>query len=122
MKREYIYVALIVGFFILLSTIFRPVIIPDSEDKCLKVEGVVSSINEGGVKDIAFRLKENSNLYYINRGLEQGLTLESLKDRLIGEPVTILYPKHTTLFGSEHSTNHLSVLKHKGEVIFTEIK
>ena len=97
----------------------RPVPIT-SEDKCLVVEGTVKHIYEGGIHDVVFVLEEKGTRYYINRGLEQGLTLDKLRDDLVGENVTIKYPKYWTPLDPKESIRHLSKLEWGQEVIFDE--
>jgi len=108
-------------FFITVLLIFRPVPIPP-ENKCLVVKGTVASIYEGGVKDAVFTLDNHPTRYYINRGLENGLYLDSLKKNLIGKTVTILYPKYYTPLDHENRIKHLCKLEHDGEVIYNELK
>ncbi len=100
--------------------IFRPVPIV-TEDKALVVNGTVTGIYEGGIKDVIFKLQEDSRLFYINRGLENGLNLDSLRKNLIGEQVVIKYPSYWTPLDWDEEIRHLSKLEHKGEVIFNEL-
>src|SRR5688572_27572289 len=67
--------------------VFRPVPIPDEED-CLLTKGLVSQIYESGDKDISFRLHGREKIFYINRGLEQGLNLSKLKADLLNNEIT----------------------------------
>ncbi len=100
---------------------FRPVPIV-SESEALVTIGVVAAIHEGGVKDAVFSLEDNTTRYYINRGLENGLDLASLRSKLIGEEVIIKYPKYGLPFFSENRVIHLSKLQHGDEVIFNELR
>ena len=94
---------LIIAFF----SIFRPVPIV-TESEAIVEKGIVSDIYEGGVKDVAFRLENNQRVYYINRGLEQGLNLKDLKNKLIGNEVVIKYPKYWTPFDWNNKIQHIS--------------
>lgn len=77
---------------ILAIVLFRPVpILPEHELSI--TSGIVDQIFEGGEKDIVIKLKEGDQVYYINRGLEQSLSLSELRAKLIGEKVTIKYPE-----------------------------
>jgi len=116
-KLLYLFVILII---VLAFLLFRPVPIV-TEDKALTTVGVVSSISEGGVKDIVFRLENHPTRYYINRGLEQGFQLEALKEKLTGQEVTIKYPKYGLPFLGESSLKHLSKLEFGDEVVFNEL-
>ena len=119
-KKRIFQVALL-SFFILLIFAFKPVPIP-AEANCKVMEGTVSKVFEGGEKDVVFLLHENDVAYYINRGLELGLTLESLRYQLKGKKVTIKYPKYWTPLDPYNKTRHISKLESDGEVIFTEVE
>lgn len=119
MKKIFIGFALL--FFLIAVLIFRPVPIV-TEDKAIVVKGNVSGIYESGIKDVSFKLKDNPTIYYINRGLENGLHLDSLKAQLIGEEVTIKYPSYWTPLDWDNRIRHLSKLEWNGEVIFNELK
>lgn len=112
------------SFFLLCAialVIARPVPIV-SEDKAIIQEGIVSDIYEGGVKDIVFKLENNNDIFYINRGLERGLEITSLKEELIGKEVIFKYPKHWTPLDWDNSSKHISKVETKNEVIFNEFK
>lgn len=112
------------SFFLLCAiamVIARPVPIV-SEDEALIQEGIVSDIYEGGVKDIVFKLENNSDIFYINRGLERGLEITLLKERLIGKEVIFKYPKHWTPLDWDNSSKHISKVETNNEVIFNELK
>lgn len=106
-------------FIALAAFTLRPVPIPAEKD-CLVVSGIVEQITEGGVKDIVFKLEGNNNLYYINRGLENGFTLDGIRKELIGKEVTIKYPDYWSLLANK-SIRHISKLEHSNKIIFTEI-
>jgi len=74
----------------------------------------VDAIYEGGVKDIVFA-QNDGKFYYINRGLEQGFTLESLRAELLNKTVTLHVPN--VLAGP---SNHISKLELDGKEIFNE--
>lgn len=104
---------------ILAAALFRPVpILPEHELSI--TSGIVDEVFEGGEKDIVFKLKEEDQLYYINRGLEQSLSLSELRAKLIGNEVTIKYPEYWTLINSDYS-RHLSKLEFEGSTIYSEV-
>lgn len=121
MKKEHIF--LMLGFLLLILGFMtlRPVHIPRNVNECLVAKGKVVRIYEGGIKDVAFRLEGNKTTYYINRGLEQGLDLTKLQKELLGNNVTIRYPKHWTLLDPDNKIKHLSVLEYNGNEIYNEI-
>jgi hypothetical protein len=100
--------------------IFRPVPI-SSESRSNKVTGTVKSIYEGGVKDVVFQLNETDTKYYINRGLESGLNLETLRDQLMGREVTIVFPKYWTPLDPGNSVKHLTRLVFNEVIVYSEI-
>ena len=108
-------------FFLICILIFRPVPIV-KESRAKKVEGKVMSIYEGGEKDVVFILQKDKTRYYINRGLENGLDLQELKQNLIGQKVIIKYPRYWTPLDWNNTIKHLSKLEHDGNVIFNELK
>ena len=120
MKRIITYTFLFI-FFSVPLLILRPVPIV-AESEALTMKGVVTYIYEGGIKDVVFRIKDTETIYYINRGLENGLDLAELKEKLIGKEVTIKYPKYWTPLDWDNNINHLSKLEFEGEVIFNELK
>tara|TARA_B100000965_G_C19081356_1_gene536458 strand:- start:43 stop:405 length:363 start_codon:yes stop_codon:yes gene_type:complete len=101
--------------------IFRPVPIV-AEEEAIVVEGEVSAIYESGVKDISILLKNNSTLFYLNRGLELGLDIQELREKLLHQKVTIKYPEYWTPLDWNNRIRHLSKLEWKEGVIFNELK
>ena len=86
---------------------------PTPED-CEIKEILVSKVYEGGVKDIAFSHADGS-VYYINRGLEQGMTLKSMEEKLLNKKVTLHLAK--TVAGT---SRHIAQLAIDETVIYTE--
>ena len=113
----------ILGILIIAGLVFilRPVPIVAEEDALID-SGIVSSIYGGGVKDVVFILENGKHRYYINRGLENGLDLKELREKLIGKKVTIKYPYYWTPLDWDDETKHLSKLETETEVIFNELK
>ena len=60
-------------------------------DECEVVSTKVISIREGSTFDIQFKT-DTDNVYYINRGLEQGLNLDSLNAKVLNKTVTLHLP------------------------------
>lgn len=54
-----------------------------------QVTAQVANISEGPGYDVRFVLEDDTKLYYINRGLERGLSLEGLRRTLLGKTVTL---------------------------------
>ncbi len=119
--RKKIILGLIALFFVAAIAIFRPVPIV-TEDKALVETGVVAMIKEGGVKDVVIRLEGNKRVFYINRGLENGLNLDELKEKLIGNEITVKYPKYWTPLDWNDRIKHISKVEIGDEVIFDEFR
>jgi len=83
-------------------------------EECEVKEIVVHKIYEGGVKDIVFS-EANGEFYYINRGLEQGYTLEGMEQKVLNKKVTLHLAN--TVMGT---SNHIAQLALKDEVVFSE--
>jgi hypothetical protein len=111
-----------VGVFILLCVLtLRPVNTPDNESELLVAEGELTRVFEGTGKDIIFKLKNDDRSFYINRGLEQGLSIKELQARLTGKQITLKFPKHWTLLDPTGKTKHLSMVKLREETVFSEL-
>ena len=103
--------------FILLSITFllsSCVIKNPSPEECEILEITVTSISEGTSNDIV--IKDNgTDYFYINRGLENGLSVEDLTNKLLNKKVTLHLPKYWI-----GTSEHIAQLAVNDEVIFTE--
>jgi hypothetical protein len=88
---------------------------PKPED-CDIREVTVAKIYEGGIKDIVFETSKGK-MYYINRGLEQGYSLEEMEFKVLNKKVTLHLAKVLT-----GTSNHIAQLAIEDEIIFTEFK
>lgn len=122
MRKSHLTIAATVVLFVLLAAFtLRPV--PSvSETECLVVKGEVSAIFEGGVKDVVFVLDGHKENYYINRGLEQGLTIDGLKQQLKGKEVTIKYPDYWSILDPSKSIRHIAKVEFQGKTVFSEVE
>lgn len=115
---------LIISCFIFLTVIlliFRPVPIV-SESKAIAENGIVSEIYSNKGNDIILVMENKERRFYINRGLENGLELNNLKDILIGNSIVVKYPKYWTPLDWNNSVRHISKVEFNGEVLFNELK
>lgn len=120
MKKWFVIVPCFV-FFILITFVFRP--LPTATNSnTVTISGEVERVFEGGVKDVVFQLKNNDHIYYINRGLENGLDLLDLQQRLKNEFITLKFIEHWTPLDPDNTGHHIAYLEHNGKVIFNEIK
>jgi len=114
-KFKVLFIAVPILAILVLVFVLNGIIIqnPSPED-CETKELMVTRIYEGGVKDIVFA-NASGDFYYINRGLEQGFTLEAMEAKVLNKKVTLHLAN--TLIGS---SNHIAQLTVDNEVIFTE--
>ncbi|RZJ67752.1 MAG: hypothetical protein EOO50_04030 [Flavobacterium sp.] len=91
--------------------------------KNVVVEGIVSSVSEGGVKDAIVKLEEHEISYYINRGLENQFTLESLTQHIVGKKVTIHYADRWTLLAPLGTdTKAIKLIEVDQKVLYSDLK
>ena len=86
-----------------------------SKNNSNEVTGVVDDLYEGGVKDLVFKLKDDSKIYYINRALENGFNLKDIKSDLLGKEVTIWYANSWS-----KRSYHMIQFKHQDSIYYTE--
>lgn len=84
-------------------------------ENCVTKDIMVAEIHEGSSYDI--RLYDGKgDYYYINRGLENGLTMEGITEAILNKKVTLHLYKFK--FGIE--SEHISQLTVDDKIIFTE--
>ena len=98
-------------FFTLNACIVKGASPENSMTKTIKV----TKITEGGVKDIVFQ-DAGTDFYYINRGMEKGLHLDSLKTKILNKTVTI----HLAELLGGATSEHISQLQLGDEIIYSE--
>ena len=115
----------LVSFILIVSIIavliFRPVPIV-SESKAISEIGIVKEIYTNKGNDVIFIMLNTERKFYINRGLENGLELNNLKEKLIGNSIVMKYPKYWTPLDWNNSIRHISKVEFKNEIIFNELK
>ena len=87
-------------------------------EECHVQTETIINIREGSTNDIVFSNKHGDH-YYINRGLEMGLNLDSLNANVLNKSVTLHLPK---LMGGLITSEHIAQLVVGDEVIFTEFQ
>ena len=86
-----------------------------SKDNCVLVKGTAVRIFEGPSYDIVFKLKEYDRVFYINRGIEQGLSVKGLQNDLLGQQVELWYAKSWPFDGG-----HMTQLQRRGKILYSE--
>jgi hypothetical protein len=113
MKR--ILPVLIIALLLSGFVVFKSCVITNPQpENCEIVDVTIKKITEGPSYDIVFH-DDGTYYYYINRGLQQGLNLDSLNAKVLNKTVTLHLPK--LLFGT---AEHISQMTLGDEIIFTE--
>ncbi|MFP2995694.1 hypothetical protein ABN763_07270 [Spongiivirga sp. MCCC 1A20706] len=114
-------ITLFVIFLVLFWITFRPIKNVTSDD-VMKVEGLVTNIYPGSGNDIYFKLEKIERPFYINRGMELGLYLDSLNNTVLNKRVILHSIKRWTPLTTNKMHPHISKLTVDGAVIFNEIE
>lgn len=92
-------------------------IITNPKPEACVVENIkITRITKGPLNDIVFH-DDGTDHYYINRGLELGLNLDSLNVKVLNKRVTLHLPK---LLGGLVTSKHIAQLEIEDKIIFTE--
>jgi hypothetical protein len=83
-------------------------------EECVVHKIIVTEINEGTANDIVIK-DTGTDFYYINRGLEKGLSIKELNDKLINKKVTLHLPEFWL-----GTSEHIAQLELNDTVIYTE--
>lgn len=120
MKKAFIVLGIIAGTLVAVLVIYLAAhnipLAKENGNSLLLKTITVDKIYEGGVKDIVFA-QNDGEFYYINRGLEQGYTLEGLRERLLNKTVTL---QVTNMLAGPSA--HIKKLRLGDEIIFDENK
>jgi hypothetical protein len=95
-----------------------------SRENSSEIRGVVTSVKQGGLKDIVFSLEGVRGIYYISHSTKKDLNAASLGGRLINKKVMISYvkPRLFTMLSPVTNTIQITELRLGDEVIFSEFK
>ena len=106
-------IVLVIGAGILLKgmTIINP-----KMKNCTKQSMYVTKIEASSSMDI-FLSGSNGKSYYINRGIERGLTVKELSQKVLHKEISVYLPKLLTGI-----SNHISQLSIGDEILFTEFE
>lgn len=99
---------------------FRP-IMNVQPDEVMAVTGKVVGIKEGSGFDIMIKLENDPHHYYVNRGLEMGLTMEALQVDIFQKTVTLYPIERWTIFTPDKVMGHISKIMVEDKVVFNEI-
>lgn len=113
------FVALVVAALLFLS--LRP--LPKATVRnCTAHRGIVDRVvQEGGPGDIVIRLRGDKRVYYINRGVEAGLSVADLGKALLHQPAEILTINHWTPLDPGTTSRHIAQVRAQNKVLYSEI-
>ena len=120
-KFIHIFIGIVFAFFI--AFLFYMIFIVKAgpadtrKENSVEVSGIVSKVYEGGVKDLVFKLENDTNIYYINRALENGFDLKTIEKELLGKKVELWYAKHRS---SPNGGGHMTQIKFNDSLYYTE--
>lgn len=104
-------------FSLLLFFCFTSCIINNTKpEDCEVISAKIVNITEGTNYDIVFQ-DTSGDRYYINRGLEHGLNLDSLNVAVLNKTVTLHLAK---ILEGAATSEHISQLALNDAIIFTE--
>ncbi len=102
--------------FIIILLLLKSCIIQNPKpEECAVIDVKITKITEGTSYDILFH-DDGTDFYYINRGLEQGLNLDSLKTKVLNKTVTL----HLAKIAGGITSEHISQLALGNDIIYTE--
>lgn len=92
-NKKIVIASLFFALIVTLALVVRPVPSASSENT-LRTFGTIENVYKAGNDGVAFKLKGDDRLYYIERGLKKGLTATTLQEQLPGQSVEIYYVKY----------------------------
>lgn len=85
---------------------------------CDIIEITASRVYEGSSKDVMISAP-NGDTYYINRGLEAGLTIDDVKKKILNKKVILHLPR---IMYDKMTSKHIAHISTKTKVIYSEYK
>ena len=120
-RKKIVITSIFAGLIVCLAAIFRPVPAASPENT-LKSHGTVETVFETGENDLVFKLKGDDRIYYLNQGLENGLTLAELREDLSGQAIEIYYVKYWTPIDPLSKLKHIAKVDVNRTTLYSEIK
>lgn len=117
MKRT---IVIIIGAVIGVILVF--VLLHSALNELNTVEGKVTKVYSNELKDIVIELNGIEGKFYINRGLEKGMSVNDMQKKLMNNYVTIKYPKDSSSDGNDQHKKTINQLEYKKEIIYSKKK
>ena len=115
-----------IGFFALLALFvllvaWLKVPTPTNENTTL-ISGQVETIGSPCCKDVGVRLRGDHHFYYINRGVESGVDVQALSQRLEGEQISMrVIETRWSPLNPQKRTVPIAEIKYNGEVLYSKM-
>lgn len=109
-------------FFILVLVvmIFRPITTLHIDD-CLSSSGITTKVwAHESSKDVHIRIGDEGR-YYINRGLERGISEKEFSEKIMGKEIIIHYADHWTPLDPTGVVRHVARVSHGEDILYDEI-
>lgn len=104
------------------AAVFYSILPEPTLDNCITTSGFVSRvINGSGKRDIVIELQGDEKYYYINRGIERGLSVNSLSRQILNKDIEVMTIKHFSFFDPFGSTKHIAKISTGGVVVYSEM-
>jgi hypothetical protein len=117
--KKIILIAVLILTIVLAFFVLRPKNV--TEKSCQKVHGIVTEIDEGGVKDATIKLSSNDTLFYINRAFENKFTLSELRNKLLNKEVIIYYIKNSSILSTnQNHSQQIRKMEVEKKMFYTE--
>lgn len=116
LKRAFIVFSIIFIVVVLFVVVFC-IVPPAKTENLIKVNGTIEGIYLQAENDIRIKIKNNTSWYYINRGAEKGLNIDSLKLNYLNREADIYVVRMR--FGLIPAT-HIAKLVVEGKSVFVE--
>jgi len=109
----------VIVFSLLAILCFRP-IKESKPENCKNIRGLVTEVRQAGTRDLVIQLQDSKHEYYINRALERGLVLKTVRYELKDNEVLIDYVKHWTPLDIFGTSKHIAQLKLGDRIVYSE--
>lgn len=92
-----------------------------SADNSVAVKGKITGVSKGeGKGDIVLTIEGDDANYYINHGMDNGLTIETLSEQLLNKTAIVYYVKHWSLLNMNGKTRHIGRIELDNKAIYAE--
>ncbi|CAN5779864.1 hypothetical protein BH24BAC1_BH24BAC1_02970 [soil metagenome] len=99
---------------------FRPV--KPTKQNSRNLSAVVADVKETENKDVLLTFYGDRTVYYLNRGVEQGLDVKVLREQLLNNMVDITFVDHWTPLDPVRSLKPVASLTVKGKILYSGLQ